>query len=239
MSVTREAVLEYLKTHPEIFEEQAEFFHQVEISHPYSGRTISLAERQMINLREKNRLLEHRLGELLGVGETNDALGARMHQLTIALIAANRLDQMVSLVLKSLAEDFGVPQARIRLWGEGAANLSHEVCTAVSAELVKEISGMNHPFTGSVRTGEVIAWFGGNDAAARMKLEGEVMKVVDGQLGAVARPARVLFVTALPKTRSGKLLRRAIQAVCEKRDPGDLTTIEDPTALKQIQDQLS
>ena len=78
-----------------------------------------------------------------------------------------------------------------------------------------------------------------NDAAARMKLEGEVMKVVDGQLGAVARPARVLFVTALPKTRSGKLLRRAIQAVCEKRDPGDLTTIEDPTALKQIQDQLS
>ena len=39
--------------------------------------------------------------------------------------------------------------------------------------------------------------------------------------------------------RSGKLLRRAIQAVCEKRDPGDLTTIEDPTALKQIQEQLS
>jgi propionyl-CoA synthetase len=77
------------------------------------------------------------------------------------------------------------------------------------------------------------------DAAARMKLEGEVMKVVDGQLGAVARPARVIFVTALPKTRSGKLLRRAIQAVCEKRDPGDLTTIEDPTALKQIQEQLS
>ena len=75
--------------------------------------------------------------------------------------------------------------------------------------------------------------------AARLKLEGEVMKVVDSQLGAVARPARVIFVTALPKTRSGKLLRRAIQAVCEKRDPGDLTTIDDPTALQQIQDQLA
>ena len=76
------------------------------------------------------------------------------------------------------------------------------------------------------------------DAAARLKLEGEVMKVVDSQLGAVARPSRVLFVTALPKTRSGKLLRRAIQAVCEKRDPGDLTTMDDPLALKQIQDVL-
>ena len=77
-----------------------------------------------------------------------------------------------------------------------------------------------------------------NDAAAARKLEGEIMKLVDSQLGAVARPARVRFVSALPKTRSGKLLRRAIQAVCESRDPGDLTTIEDPAALSQISDSL-
>jgi propionyl-CoA synthetase len=69
-----------------------------------------------------------------------------------------------------------------------------------------------------------------------LKLEGEIMKVVDQQLGAVARPSRVRFVTVLPKTRSGKMLRRAIQAVCEGRDPGDLTTIEDPSALQQIKD---
>jgi propionyl-CoA synthetase len=77
------------------------------------------------------------------------------------------------------------------------------------------------------------------DAAAKLKLEGDIMKVVDNQLGAVARPARVRFVTVLPKTRSGKLLRRAIQAVCEGRDPGDLTTIEDPTALQQIKDLVA
>ncbi|RYF48310.1 MAG: propionyl-CoA synthetase, partial [Cytophagaceae bacterium] len=73
---------------------------------------------------------------------------------------------------------------------------------------------------------------------ARMALEGDIMKLVDGQLGAVARPARVHFVSLLPKTRSGKLLRRAIQAVCEGRDEGDLTTIEDPAALQQIRDLL-
>ena len=65
-------------------------------------------------------------------------------------------------------------------------------------------------------------------------LEAEVMKRVDATLGAVARPARVRFVAGLPKTRSGKLLRRAIQAVCEGRDPGDLTTIDDPGPLAQI-----
>jgi propionyl-CoA synthetase len=77
------------------------------------------------------------------------------------------------------------------------------------------------------------------DAAASLKLEGDLMKVVDQQLGAVARPARVRFVGLLPKTRSGKLLRRAIQAVCEGRDPGDLTTIEDPSALQQIKDLIT
>jgi propionyl-CoA synthetase len=77
------------------------------------------------------------------------------------------------------------------------------------------------------------------DEAGRLKLEGEIMKLVDGDLGAVARPARVRFVTVLPKTRSGKLLRRAVQAVCEGRDPGDLTTMEDPAALQQIKDLVT
>ena len=65
--------------------------------------------------------------------------------------------------------------------------------------------------------------------------EKEVMAMVDKELGAIGRPSRVYFVTRLPKTRSGKLLRRAIQALCEGRDPGDLTTMEDPAALEQLQ----
>ncbi|MCZ8251703.1 MAG: propionate--CoA ligase [Hylemonella sp.] len=77
------------------------------------------------------------------------------------------------------------------------------------------------------------------DANARLKLEGEVMKVVDSQLGAVARPSRVFFVNLLPKTRSGKLLRRALQAVAEGRDPGDLTTLDDPTALQQVRELVN
>ena len=73
----------------------------------------------------------------------------------------------------------------------------------------------------------------------RLALEGDIMAVVDKQLGAVARPSRVYFVSLLPKTRSGKLLRRSIQAICEGRDPGDLTTIEDPSSLQQIKDAIS
>jgi propionyl-CoA synthetase len=103
------------------------------------------------------------------------------------------------------------------------------------------VVGVADQLKGQVAMAFVIAKDAGGltDNAARLKLEGDIMKVVDGQLGAVARPARVLFVTALPKTRSGKLLRRALQAVAENRDPGDLTTIEDPTALQQVKDLVA
>jgi propionyl-CoA synthetase len=75
-------------------------------------------------------------------------------------------------------------------------------------------------------------------AEARAKLEKAVMETVDRQLGAIARPRAVHFVSLLPKTRSGKTLRRAIQALAEGRDPGDLTTIEDAAALEQIRNAL-
>ena len=61
-----------------------------------------------------------------------------------------------------------------------------------------------------------------------------MLKCVVDQLGGVARPARVYLVNALPKTRSGKLLRRSLQALAEQRDPGDLSTLDDPNALEEI-----
>jgi len=82
------------------------------------------------------------------------------------------------------------------------------------------------------------------DAGAAITTEGAkaeekaIMATVDHEIGAIARPSRVHFVTLLPKTRSGKLLRRAMQALAEGRDPGDMTTLEDPSALEQIKKAL-
>ncbi|RFU46579.1 propionate--CoA ligase [Paraburkholderia sp. DHOC27] len=74
---------------------------------------------------------------------------------------------------------------------------------------------------------------------ARAKLSTELTATVDRQLGAIARPAHVHVVSMLPKTRSGKLLRRAIAALAEGREPGDLPTIEDPAALVQVREALA
>src|SRR6185295_5913616 len=70
------------------------------------------------------------------------------------------------------------------------------------------------------------------DAAAGMQ-----QRVVE-LLGGIAKPARVYIVNALPKTRSGKLLRRSLQALAEDRDPGDLSTLDDPAALEEVRAAL-
>ena len=102
------------------------------------------------------------------------------------------------------------------------------------------VVGVNDPLKGQ----EPVAFAVVKDAARiatqelRDALEREVKKTVDDSLGAIARPKRVHFVTGLPKTRSGKMLRRSIQALAEGRDPGDLTTIDDPSTLEQIKGAL-
>ncbi len=97
------------------------------------------------------------------------------------------------------------------------------------------VVGVNDPIKGQMPLAFAVAKGKVEDVK---KLEKEVMDTVDRQLGAIARPKAVHFVGALPKTRSGKTLRRSIQALAEGRDPGDLTTIEDPGALEQIRQTL-
>jgi propionyl-CoA synthetase len=102
------------------------------------------------------------------------------------------------------------------------------------------VVGVEDKLKGQVALAFVIPKLASSTATpeARAQFEKEVWAVVDKQLGAVARPSRVHCVNLLPKTRSGKLLRRSIQALCEGRDPGDLTTIEDPASLEQIRQAL-
>jgi propionyl-CoA synthetase len=121
---------------------------------------------------------------------------------------------------------------------------TREIEEAVSAHPnIAEVAvvGVADPVKGQMPLAFAVAKDFGKLATAeqRSEAEKEVMATVDRLLGAIARPARVHFVNLLPKTRSGKLLRRSIQALAEGRDPGDLTTLEDPTALEQIRAAVS
>jgi propionyl-CoA synthetase len=122
----------------------------------------------------------------------------------------------------------------------GTREIEESICSHPGVAEVAVV-GVADPIKGQVAVAFAVVRDAGSieSPQQRKTLEAEVMKQVDSQLGAVARPARVHFVTALPKTRSGKMLRRSVQAICEGRDPGDLTTIEDPTALEQIRSAVA
>ena len=103
------------------------------------------------------------------------------------------------------------------------------------------VVGVSDALKGQVPVAFAVVKDGAKVATAELALahEREVMATVDRELGAIGRPARIHFVQLLPKTRSGKLLRRSIQALAEGRDPGDLTTLEEPAALEQIRTILA
>ncbi|CDL83930.1 propionate--CoA ligase [Xenorhabdus szentirmaii] len=69
-------------------------------------------------------------------------------------------------------------------------------------------------------------------------LEKALMGLVDKKIGSIGRPSRVYFVSQLPKTRSGKMLRRTMQAICEGREPSDIALIDNPASLDVIRDAI-
>lgn len=106
----------YLQEHPQFFEEHAEMLADIVIPHPYGGRTISLSERQLLSLREKNKALEKKLHELVAFARENDELQLKVHQFACALFGARDLDGLQDAIPYQMHERFAVPHAVMHLW---------------------------------------------------------------------------------------------------------------------------
>ncbi len=111
-----EDVAGYLQEHPQFFENHAEMLAGISIPHPYGGRTISLSERQMLTLREKNKALEKKLQELLAYGKENDELQNKVHQFACELFGARSLEAVQDSVVSQMRERFAVPHAVMHVW---------------------------------------------------------------------------------------------------------------------------
>ncbi len=119
-----EDVVNYLQQHPEFFEQYADTLAEIYMPHPHGGRTISISERQILTLREKSKQLEAKLREIIQFGEENDALGQKMHRLTLALLGARDIGGVLNAIYLNLREDFAVPHVVLRVWrADGRADL--------------------------------------------------------------------------------------------------------------------
>ena len=112
------AVAEYLKKHPQFFEDYADVVAEIFVPHPHGGHAIPIAERQIVTLREKFQELEAKFKELVSYGTENDQISEKVHRSTLALFASPDLETTLAVLYHSLKEDFAVPQVAARLWGK-------------------------------------------------------------------------------------------------------------------------
>lgn len=154
-----EDVARYLQDHPEFFEEHADVLAEIHVPHPHGGRAIPLSERQIVSLREKTRVLEAKLRELVQFGEENDALGERVHRAAMELIKAPDLGAMLRVIYYNLREDFAVPHVSIRVWSETDHAPLAEFERA-SQEVRVFAESLKHPYCSGKPMFETGQWFG-------------------------------------------------------------------------------
>lgn len=114
-SIPEDAVTTYLQHNPDFFERHTQLLAKLKLPHSRGASTISLVERQVLVLREKNEKLEARLQELIGVARANDALAAKIHRLSCRLIRARTAEAVLDTLESSLREDFGASEWLILL----------------------------------------------------------------------------------------------------------------------------
>jgi hypothetical protein len=121
---------------------------------------VSISERQLVAVREKAKLLEDKLRELIQFGEENDALGAKVHRLACRLVEAVNLNAALDTLYLDLLDHFAVPHVAVRLWNVAEQDPEVREFTPVAAEMRDFVTQMTAPYCGHHAVYESHAWFG-------------------------------------------------------------------------------
>jgi uncharacterized protein YigA (DUF484 family) len=151
-------VAQFLRSNPQFFDQNPQLLESIYVPHPHGGRAIPLTERQIVSLREKVRLLEGKLGEFVRFGEDNDAIGEKVHRLSLALLGARDFAATAHALYFHLREDFAVPHVALRVWGKSLLDGTIEG-SPVEAELRDKAETMGAPQCGPAAGSPFLPWF--------------------------------------------------------------------------------
>lgn len=166
--LTPDQVAEFLRRNPGFFEQNVDLLVNLQIPHPHGGRAVSIGERQLVAVREKTRLLEDKLRELIGFGEENDALSEKVHRLSCRLMESTGLDSALDTAYLDLLDHFAVPHVAVRLWNVVAErDPETREFGEVAAETREFVANMTAPYCGNHAVYETQGWFG--EAAPHLK----------------------------------------------------------------------
>ena len=157
--MTNEEIARFLRTHPKFFDQHPELLETIHVPHPYGGRAIPLSERQTVALREKVKLLEGKLAEIIKFAEENDAISEKVHRLSVALGGARDFAALAHSLYLHLREDFAVPHVALRVWGKSVPADFPEAGSSSEAQR-SHAEGMCGPQCGPAAGNPFLPWFG-------------------------------------------------------------------------------
>jgi hypothetical protein len=156
--MTADEIARFLRTHPQFFDQHPELLESIHVPHPYGGRAIPLAERQTVALREKVKLLEAKLSEIIKNAEENDVISEKVHRLSVALGGARDFPALAHSLYFHLREDFAVPHVALRVWGKSVP-IDFQEAEAVNEAQRRHAETMAAPQCGIAAANPFLPWF--------------------------------------------------------------------------------
>ncbi|MBY4896778.1 DUF484 family protein [Cupriavidus sp. AU9028] len=150
-------VAAYLQSHPQFFEDHAELLASVQLTSPHSHRAVSLQQRQMEILREKNKGLELKLADLIRHGHENDRIEQRMHDWQLRLLTETAPAALIEAVRDGLQTRFEVPAVALRLWALPVAQDGLQAATPVTEAVRAMAQTLRTPYCGAAQPEPVSA----------------------------------------------------------------------------------
>lgn len=147
-ALTAQQVADYLKLHPDFFDEHPHVLGDINVPHPESGKAISLVERQALVLRDRIKSMELKLAELLRHGQENDAISNSIQRWVRGLFLHNDLDSLPHFLADSLASTFTIPQVAISIWDCAPEWRDNAWAASASADFVSSINALHAPICG-------------------------------------------------------------------------------------------
>lgn len=156
--ITEDDIADYLSNTPDFFLRHAELLAAVQFTSPHSHRAVSLQERQAEMLREKIKVLEQRIMEMIRNGNENVMLSDKILRWARSLFLATDVQQLPAAIEQEIKQQFAVPQVGIRVWGVAPEHASQPFAVGVSEDAKLFASSLMEPFCGLNTGFEAVGW---------------------------------------------------------------------------------
>ncbi len=191
--ITEDDIAHYLSNTPDFFQRHAELLAAVQFTSPHSHRAVSLQERQAEMLREKIKVLEQRIMEMIRNGNENVMLSDKILRWARTLFMTTDVQTLPGLIEQEIKDQFSVPQVGMRLWGVAPEHAAMGFAQGASDDAKVFASSLMEPFCGLNTGFEAVGWLGDPGHVASLAL----IPLRSGPAGSTA-PAFGMLVLASP-----------------------------------------